>query len=29
VGGKGAYQKFVQFIGVNSPFDDFPWENRT
>lgn len=26
---KGAYQKFVDFIGVNSPFDDFPWKNRT
>ncbi|WP_027962503.1 sulfotransferase [Halomonas halodenitrificans] len=26
---KGAYQKFVRFLGVNSPCDDFPWENRT
>lgn len=26
---KGAYQKFVKFLGVESPYDDFPWENRT
>src|SRR5690554_3366240 len=26
---KGAYRKFVDFLGVDSPFDDFPWENRT
>ena len=26
---QGAYQKFVKFLGVDSPFDDFPWENRT
>lgn len=26
---KGAYQKFVAFLGVESPYDDFPWENRT
>lgn len=26
---KGAYQKFVEFLGVDSPFDDFPWENKT
>lgn len=26
---KGAYQKFVDFLGVDSPYDDFPWENRT
>jgi hypothetical protein len=25
----GAYQKFVDFLGVDSPYDDFPWENRT
>lgn len=24
-----AYQRFVDFIGVESPFDSFPWENRT
>ena len=29
VGEEGAYQKFAQFLGVDSPFDDFPWENRT
>ncbi len=26
---KGAYRKFVDFLGVDSPYDDFPWENRT
>ena len=26
---KGSYRKFVEFLGVDSPFDDFPWENRT
>lgn len=26
---KGAYQKFVEFLGVDSPYDDFPWENKT
>jgi hypothetical protein len=26
---KEAYKKFVEFIGVNSPFDTFPWENKT
>lgn len=25
----GAYQKFVEFLGVDSPYDDFPWENKT
>jgi len=29
VGEGGAYQKFAQFLGVDSLFDDFPWENRT
>jgi len=24
-----AYQKFIDFIGVESPYDGFPWENRT
>lgn len=24
-----AYKKFVEFIGVDSPFDSFPWENKT
>ena len=26
---KGAYKKFVDFLGVDSPYDNFPWENRT
>ena len=26
---RGAYQKFVKFMGVDSPDDDFPWENKT
>lgn len=25
----GAYQEFVKFIGADSDFTDFPWENRT
>ncbi|MBL8002779.1 MAG: hypothetical protein JNL05_12550 [Flavobacteriales bacterium] len=25
----GSYQKFIEFLGVVSPFDTFPWENRT
>ncbi len=29
VGEEGAYEKFVDFLGVESPFDNFPWENRT
>jgi hypothetical protein len=24
-----AYQKFVDFLGVESPYDAFPWENKT
>jgi hypothetical protein len=24
-----AYQKFLEFIGVDSPYDCFPWENKT
>ena len=24
-----AYRKFVDFIGVDSPYDSFPWENKT
>ena len=24
-----AYQKFIKFIGVDSPYDGFPWENKT
>jgi hypothetical protein len=26
---QGAYQKFVEFLGVDSTYDDFPWENKT
>ena len=26
---KGAYRKFVDFVGINSSGNDFPWENRT
>lgn len=26
---KGAYQKFVDFLGVDSSYDDFPWKNKT
>lgn len=26
---EGAYCRFVDFLGVDSPFSDFPWENRT
>ncbi len=26
---KDAYQKFTDFLGVESPFDKFPWRNKT
>mgnify|MGYP000344968982 CR=1 FL=1 len=26
---KGSYQKLIDFLGITSPFDDFPWENKT
>ena len=26
---KDSYQKFIAFLGIDSPFQDFPWENRT
>ena len=26
---ESAYQKFVVFIGIDSPYKDFPWENKT
>jgi len=26
---KTAYQQFVNFIGMQSLFTDFPWENKT
>lgn len=25
----GAYRKFIEFLGVDSPYEDFPWENPT
>lgn len=25
----GAYQRFVEFVGVDSSYAEFPWENRT
>ncbi len=29
IGKNGAYQKFIDFIGVESPIRNFPWENKT
>lgn len=26
---KGSYQRLVRFLGVDSPFTDFTWENKT
>tara|TARA_R110001592_G_C13191467_1_gene752758 strand:- start:5721 stop:6410 length:690 start_codon:yes stop_codon:yes gene_type:complete len=26
---EGAYQKFIHFLGISSPHNDFPWENKT
>jgi hypothetical protein len=26
---KGAYRKFVDFLGIDSSCNDFPWENKT
>jgi hypothetical protein len=26
---KDAYQRFVEFVGIDSPFESFPWENKT
>lgn len=26
---RGAYEKFIEFLGVESPYDDFPWLNKT
>lgn len=26
---KGSYQKFIDFLGIKSPYHDFPWENKT
>lgn len=25
----GSYKRFVEFLGIESPFDSFPWENKT
>ncbi|MCS3924893.1 hypothetical protein J2T59_001987 [Methanosalsum natronophilum] len=24
-----SYMRFVKFVGINSPYSDFPWENKT
>jgi len=29
VGEEGAYQKFLNFLGIKSSWNDFPWENKT
>jgi len=29
VGENGTYQKFIEFLGVESSYNDFPWKNRT
>jgi hypothetical protein len=29
VGEPGSYQRFIDFLGISSPFKDFPWENKT
>ena len=26
---KNAYKKFCSFLDISSPFNDFPWENKT
>ncbi len=26
---KSSYRRFVDFLGVDSPYDTFPWENQT
>lgn len=26
---KGAYRRLMDFLNIQSPFDDFPWENKT
>jgi hypothetical protein len=26
---EGAYKSFIDFLGVESPYSDFPWENKT
>ena len=26
---KNSYQRFVEFLNIDSPYDDFPWENKT
>lgn len=29
MGAPGSYQRFIDFLGIPSPFSDFPWENKT
>lgn len=29
IASKGSYRKMIKFLGIESPFDDFPWENKT
>lgn len=29
VGEAGSYQRFIEFLGISSPFNEFPWENKT
>jgi len=29
VSGKNSYQKLMNFLEIDSPFSDFPWENKT
>jgi len=24
-----AYKQFIKFLGITSPYDGFPWENKT
>lgn len=26
---KGSYQKLIDFLGITSQFDEFPWKNKT
>ena len=29
VGESGSYQKLIRFLGIESPYQEFPWENKT
>lgn len=29
VGAADSYQRFIEFLGIPSPFSAFPWENKT